>query len=62
MLWFVEPLLQRYVNPAGALSVTEPPSQKLVGPPAVIDGVCGVWLTVTSVDCETAEVQLPEMV
>ena len=62
MLWLVEPLLQRYVNPEGALSETEPPEQKLVGPPVVMFGVCGAWVTVTCVACETAEVQVPEIV
>jgi len=37
------------VKPAGAVSVTEPPSQNVVGPPGVIVGVAGFTLTVTLV-------------
>src|SRR6266550_912004 len=42
----VAPLDHKYVVPAGAVSVTEPPTQNVVGPPAVIVGV-GSGLTVT---------------
>jgi hypothetical protein len=45
----VAPVDQEYVNPAGAVSVTLPPAQKVVGPPAVIVGVAGLALTVTVV-------------
>jgi hypothetical protein len=36
------------VKPAGAVSVTEPPAQKVVGPEAVTTGVDGCALTVTA--------------
>ena len=42
---------------AGALSVTLPPAQKLVGPFAEIEGVEGKELTVTTIGSDTAEVQ-----
>ena len=45
----VAPVDQRYVKPAGALRVTDPPSQNVVGPPAVTVGVEGLALTVTVV-------------
>jgi len=38
----------------GAVSVTEPPAQNVVGPPAVITGVGGVALTVTVVAADVA--------
>jgi len=38
----------------GAVSVTEPPSQNVVAPPAVITGVDGLAFTVTAVDAEVA--------
>ena len=50
----VAPFDQRYPLDAGAVSVTEPPAQKVVGPPAVITGVDGFALTVTVVDAEVA--------
>jgi hypothetical protein len=37
------------VKPAGALSVTDPPAQNVVGPEAVTVGVAGFALTVTTV-------------
>ena len=40
------------------VSVTLPPEQKVVGPPAVIVGVAGVGFTVTVVGAEVAE-QVP---
>ena len=43
-----EPVDQRYVNPAGAVSVTEPPAQNVVGPDALIAGVAGAVFTVTA--------------
>ena len=43
----VAPVDQRYVPPALAVRVTEPPSQNVVGPPAVIVAT-GVELTVTA--------------
>src|SRR5258708_2929341 len=49
----VAPLDQRYEEPADAVSVTEPPAQNVVGPPAVIVAV-GLALTVTAVGAEVA--------
>jgi hypothetical protein len=37
------------------VKVTEPPEQKVVGPPAEIVGVVGVGLTVTVVPAEVEE-------
>ena len=45
------------MKPAGAVKVTDPPVQKVVGPPALIVGVVGGVLTVTTVAAETEEVQ-----
>ena len=42
---------------AGTLRVTDPPVQKVVGPPADTVGVVGGVLTVTTVAAEIAEVQ-----
>jgi hypothetical protein len=39
------------------VSVTDPPVQKVVGPPGVADGVDGVGLTVTTVPDDAAELQ-----
>lgn len=50
----VAPLLQRYVLPPDAVSVTLPPLQKVSGPDALIAGV-GVGLTVTVVEAEVME-------
>ena len=47
----VAPFDQRYDPPLDAVSVTLPPAQKVVGPPAVIVGV-GFGLTVTTVAAE----------
>jgi hypothetical protein len=41
------------------VSITLPPSQKVVGPLAVMVGVAGNGLTVTVVPAEGAEVQPP---
>jgi hypothetical protein len=53
----VAPLLQRLPEVADEVKVTPPPSQKVVGPKAVIVGVLGFGLTVTDVAAEGAEVQ-----
>src|SRR6185436_1559121 len=50
----VAPFDQRYVNPAGAVNVTLPPWQNVVGPAAVIAGVAGFAFTVTTVAAEVA--------
>jgi hypothetical protein len=47
------------VKPPGALSVTEPPSQNVVGPPAVMAGVDGFAFTVTVVAADAAGQPLP---
>jgi hypothetical protein len=48
----VSPVDQRYVSPAGAVSVTEPPAQNVVGPEGVMAGVDGFAFTVTAVAAE----------
>ncbi len=45
----VAPLDHRYELSADAVNVTDPPAQKVVGPPAVIAGVAGAGLTVADV-------------
>jgi hypothetical protein len=45
----VAPFDQRCENAAGAVSVTAPPAQNVVGPLAVITGVAGFAFTITSV-------------
>jgi len=45
----VAPFDHRYVKPEGAVSVTLPPAQNVVGPLGVIVGVEGFALTVTVV-------------
>jgi hypothetical protein len=50
----VAPFDQRYDAALDAVSVTEPPAQNVVGPPAVIVGVAGIALTVTVVAAEVA--------
>jgi hypothetical protein len=50
----VAPFDQRYEAEDGAVNVTEPPSQNVVGPPAVMTGVAGFGLTVTVVQADTA--------
>ena len=54
----VAPVDQRYELPALAVSVTLPPAQNVVGPPAVIVAV-GVVFTVTGVAAEVALQPLP---
>jgi hypothetical protein len=49
----VAPVDQRYDTPLDAVSVTLPPAQNVVGPPAVMVAV-GLALTVTAVDAEVA--------
>lgn len=45
----VAPFDHKYEVDAGAESVTEPPAQNVVGPPAVIVGMAGKAFTVTTV-------------
>ena len=54
MDWVVAPLDQRYALALDDVSVTEPPAQNVVGPPAVMVGDGG-GLTVTLVAAEVAE-------
>ena len=48
------PVDHRYVVPAEAVKVTEPPAQNVVGPPAVIAGAAGVGFTTTVVGADVA--------
>jgi hypothetical protein len=50
----VAPFDQRYEEAEDAVSVTEPPAQNVVGPPAVMVGV-GTAFTVTAMAAEVAE-------
>jgi archaellum component FlaF (FlaF/FlaG flagellin family) len=49
----VAPVDQRYEAPPDAVSVTLPPAQKVVGPPAVMPAV-GIAFAVTTVGAEVA--------
>jgi hypothetical protein len=49
----IAPVDQRYEAPFDAVSVTLPPAQNVVGPPAVMVAV-GLALTVTAVDGDIA--------
>ena len=51
----VAPLDQRFPLAADDVRVTEPPEQNVVGPPAVIVGIGGFELTVTTVAADVAE-------
>ena len=51
----VAPFDHRYDVPAEEVSATEPPAQKVVGPPAEIVGVAGSAFTVTVVPAEAAD-------
>jgi hypothetical protein len=51
----VAPVDHRYDALAGAVSVTEPPAQNVVGPLGVMAGVAGLALTVTPVDALVVE-------
>lgn len=51
------PLDQSHEVAEGAVSVTLPPAQKVVGPPGVIEGVGGRGSTVTVAGADTALVQ-----
>ena len=51
MLGVVAPVDHRYVVPALDVSVTLPPSQNVIGPPALIVGCAGNAFTVTAT-CE----------
>jgi hypothetical protein len=52
ILAVVAPEDHRYEDPELEVNVTLPPGQKVVGPPAVIVGVAGKALTVTTVGAE----------
>ena len=51
----VAPFDHKYEVDAGADSVTVPPAQNVVGPPAVIVGVAGTGFTVTVVPADAAD-------
>ena len=57
----VEPFDHVYIPPVNpaveAVRLTEPPLQKVSGPPAVTVGCGGIGLTVTVVDADTGAVQ-----
>jgi hypothetical protein len=55
----VAPFDQRLPEAEEEVNVTEPPVQNVVGPPAVIVGVAGLALTVTTVAAEVAEQPAP---
>ena len=54
----VSPVDHRFPLEADEVRVTEPPSQKVVGPPAVMVGTVGIGFTVTLV-AEAAGVEQP---
>ena len=56
MLRVVAPLLHTFPEDAEDVKVTEPPGQKVVGPPAMIVG-CKFCVTVTAAVALVAEVQ-----
>lgn len=53
------PVDQRFPVAEEDVKVTEPPAQKVVGPPAVIIGVEGFEFTVTKVAADVAEHPAP---
>jgi hypothetical protein len=53
----VAPFDQRFPLADEEVSMTFPPEQNVVGPPAEIVGVAGIGLTVTTVAVEEADVQ-----
>ena len=55
-------MFQLFPEAALDVSVTEPPEQKVSGPPGVITGVGKLATTVTTIGVETAEVQPRAMV
>jgi hypothetical protein len=57
----VAPFDQVYPNVDEEVSVTDPPAQNVVGPPAEIVGVAGVGFTVTFCAAELPEEQPPAM-
>jgi hypothetical protein len=54
----VSPVDQRFPVAEDEFSTTDPPSQNVVGPPAVITGTAGLGFTVTFV-AEAEEVEQP---
>jgi hypothetical protein len=57
----VAPFDHRLLVADDEVNTTLPPEQNVVGPPAVIVGVAGTGLTVTTVADEVAEVHDPEV-
>jgi hypothetical protein len=60
MDWAVAPFDQRFPAVADEVSVTEPPSQKVVAPEAVIVGVAGTGFTITGITFDVPEEQALE--
>jgi hypothetical protein len=61
MLCVVAPVDQRFPEAADEVNTTEPPVQKVVGPPAVIVGVAGFAFTAITVGAEVAEQPFPSV-
>jgi hypothetical protein len=57
----MSPFDQRFPFNSEEVKITFPPSQNVVGPLAEIIGVAGTAFTVTEIDVELAEVQLPKV-
>ena len=51
----VSPVDHRLFAEADEVNTTEPPSQKVVAPPAVMDGTAGIGFIVTAVEADVAE-------
>jgi len=58
----IAPFDQRYDAAAGAVSVTEPPAQNVVGPLAVTTGVDGAGRTFTTTVSEVEEQPFAPMI
>jgi hypothetical protein len=55
--WLTSPLLQKLCVAADEVSVTDPPSQNVVAPEAVIVGVAGTGFTITGITFDVPEEQ-----
>ena len=53
--WVVSPVDQTLLTADEEVNTTDPPSQKVVAPPGVMDGVDGTGFTVTLVEADVAE-------
>ena len=58
----VAPVDQRFPLEAEEVNTTDPPVQKVVGPPAVIVGAEGIGFTVTLITFDAAEVHGPSTI